>query len=142
MTAKVVNIGLKRNVELTLDILKSISIAWDKQQKDCCCIADTGKIRKELQETVKKETPNNKVKLQAGKKRMDQALTPSHFLANILDSEYQCRCLTAEEERATMTRGSNHPSSIPTVIHFSAGGEPFKQYMFVDDGLKKVTPLN
>ncbi|XP_019379387.1 PREDICTED: uncharacterized protein LOC109302279 [Gavialis gangeticus] len=39
-----------------------------KENRDCCCIADAVKVWKALQETLKKEIPNQKVKLQAIKK--------------------------------------------------------------------------
>ncbi|XP_067412762.1 heterogeneous nuclear ribonucleoprotein U-like protein 1 isoform X2 [Emydura macquarii macquarii] len=143
ISSKVSNIGLKRNVEDMLSILKPISIASNKLQRNCCCIADAVEIWKALQETLKKEIPHQKVKLQAVKKRMDQALTPPHFLANILDPRYKGRCLTSEEDDAAMAWASqNHSSVMPVIINFRARAEPFKQYMFTDDVLNKVTPLN
>ncbi|EMP38835.1 hypothetical protein UY3_03959 [Chelonia mydas] len=86
----------------TAEIAPALEPALAKVQKDCCCTADAVEICKEFQETLKKEIPNNKVKLQAVKKRMDQALTPSHFLANILNTKHEDRCLTDDED-ATMT---------------------------------------
>ncbi|XP_025051378.1 uncharacterized protein LOC102368925 isoform X2 [Alligator sinensis] len=84
ISSKVSNMGFKRSVEDMLGVLKPISIALSKLQSECCCIADAVEIWKALQETLKKEIPNQKVKLEAMKKRMDQALTPPHFLANAL----------------------------------------------------------
>lgn len=50
---RVVSIRLKRNVEIILTILKSISIALDKLKKDNCYIADV-EIWQEFKETLKK----------------------------------------------------------------------------------------
>ncbi|CAJ0956462.1 unnamed protein product [Ranitomeya imitator] len=74
---------------------------------------------------------------------MGQALTPAHFLANIVNIQYQGQNLSAEEEELAMTWvSSNHPSLMPTIINFRAKGEPFKKYMFAEDILRKVTPVN
>ncbi|XP_053891051.1 dnaJ homolog subfamily C member 9 isoform X1 [Malaclemys terrapin pileata] len=143
VTAKVLNIGLKRNVEHMLSTLKPISVALNKMQGNSCFIADAVEIWKELSESLKREICNDRVKLQALKKRMGQALSPAHFLTNILNTQYQGQTLTAEEEELAMTwTSSNHPSIMPTIINFRAKGEPFKKYMFADDVLKKVTPVN
>ncbi|KAG8139542.1 hypothetical protein E2320_002306, partial [Naja naja] len=74
---------------------------------------------------------------------MGQVLSPAHFLANIVNIQYQGQNLSAEEEELAMTWvSSNHPSVMPTIINFKAKEEPFKKYMFAEDILKKVTPVN
>nr|XP_048724070.1 uncharacterized protein LOC125644334 [Caretta caretta] len=143
VTDKVLNIGLKRNVEHMLSILKPISVALNKMQENSCFIADVVEIWKELSEILKREICNDRVKLQALKKRLGQALSPANFLANILNARYQGQTLTAEEEELAMKwTSSNDPSIMPTIINFRAKCEPFKKYMFADDVLKKVTPVN
>lgn len=84
ITAKVVNMGLKRNVEDLLIIPKPISLALDTLQKDCSCTTAAVEIWKEHEKPLKKEILNDKVKLQAIKKWMDQVLIPPNFPANIL----------------------------------------------------------
>ncbi|XP_073415149.1 uncharacterized protein [Dendrobates tinctorius] len=143
VTAKILNIGLKRNVEHMLSFLKPISQALNKIQKNSCFIADAVEIWKELSEHLKTELHMDRIKLQAVNKRMGQALTPAHFLANIVNIHYQGQNLSAEEEELAMTWvSSNHPSLMPTIINFRAKGEPFKKYMFAEDILRKVTPVN
>ncbi|XP_073526372.1 uncharacterized protein [Phyllobates terribilis] len=143
VTAKILNIGLKRNVEHMLSFLKPISQALNKIQKNSCFIVDAVEIWKELSEHLKTELHMNRIKLQAVNKRMGQALTPAHFLANIVNIQYQGQNLSAEEEELAMTWvSSNHPSVMPTIINFRAKGEPFKKYMFAEDILRKVTPVN
>ncbi|XP_073405851.1 uncharacterized protein [Dendrobates tinctorius] len=141
--AKILNIGLKRNVEHMLSFLKPISQALNKIQKNSCFIADVVEIWKELSEHLKTELHMDRIKLQAVNKRIGQALTPAHFLANIVNIQYQGQNLSAEEEELAMTWvSSNHPSLMPTIINFRAKGEPFKKYMFAEDILRKVTPVN
>ncbi|XP_073493834.1 uncharacterized protein [Phyllobates terribilis] len=143
VTAKILNIGLKRNVEHMLSFLKPISQALNKIQKNSCFIADAVEIWKELSEHLKTELHMDRIKLQAVNKRMGQARTPAHFLANIVNIQYQGQSLSAEEEELAMTWvSSNHPSLMPTIINFRAKGEPFKKYMFAEDILRKVTPVN
>ncbi|XP_073511582.1 uncharacterized protein [Phyllobates terribilis] len=143
VTAKILNIGLKRNAEHMLSFLKPISQALNKIQKNSCFIADAVEIWKELSEHLKTELHMDRIKLQAVNKRMGQALTPAHFLANIVNIQYQGQNLSAEEEELAMTWvSSNHPSLMPTIINFRAKGEPFKKYMFAEDILRKVTPVN
>ncbi|XP_073520018.1 uncharacterized protein [Phyllobates terribilis] len=143
VTAKILNIGLKRNVEHMLSFLKPISQALNKIQKNSCFIADAVEIWKELSEHLKTELHMDRIKLQAVNKRMGQALTPAHFLANIVNIQYQGQNLSAEEEELAMTWvSSNHPSLMPTIINFRAKGEPFKKYMFAEDILRKVTAVN
>ncbi|XP_053163610.1 uncharacterized protein LOC128350053 [Hemicordylus capensis] len=143
ITARILNIGLKRNVEHMLSILKPISESLNKIQKNSCFIADAVEIWKELSEHLKTELHMDRIKLQALKKRMGQVLSPAHFLANIVNIQYQGQNLSAEEEELAMTWvSSNHPSVMPTIINFKAKGEPFKKYMFAEDISKKVTPVN
>ncbi|XP_073422200.1 uncharacterized protein [Dendrobates tinctorius] len=143
VTAKILNIGLKRNVERMLSFLKPISQALNKIQENSCFIADAVEIWKELSEHLKTELHMDRIKLQAVNKRMGQALTPAHFLANIVNIQYPGQNLSAEEEELAMTWvSSNHPSLMPTIINFRAKGEPFKKYMFAEDILRKVTPVN
>ncbi|EMP39082.1 Hairy/enhancer-of-split related with YRPW motif protein 2 [Chelonia mydas] len=70
VTARVFNIGLKRNVEHMLSTLKPISVALNKMQGNSCFIADAVEIWKELSEILKREIYNDRVKLQALKKRI------------------------------------------------------------------------
>ncbi|KAG8148070.1 hypothetical protein E2320_000136 [Naja naja] len=93
ITAKILNIGLKRNVEHMLSILKPVSEALNKIQKNSLLL--------------------------------------------------MLSTLSAEEEELAMTWvSSNHPSLVPTIMNFRAKGEPCKKYMFADEVLKKVSPVN
>ncbi|XP_053164622.1 uncharacterized protein LOC128350389 [Hemicordylus capensis] len=72
VTAKILNIGLKRNVEHMLSILKPISESLNKIQKNSCFIADAVEIWKELSEHLKTELHMDRIKLQALKKEWDK----------------------------------------------------------------------
>lgn len=89
ITAEVVNIRLKRNVECMLHILKPLSVALDKLQKDGWWCWN---LERNIKRHWRKEIMN-KVKLQTVRKRMDQSFTPSPFFVNIVNPKYQGRCL-------------------------------------------------
>lgn len=64
--AKILDIGLKRNVEHMLSILKPIYGPLNKMQKNYFFIADVVEILKELSEHFKTEPHIEKIKLQVG----------------------------------------------------------------------------
>ncbi|XP_042709336.2 UBX domain-containing protein 7 isoform X2 [Chrysemys picta bellii] len=115
VAAKVLNIGLKRNVEHMLSTLKPISVTLNKMQGNSCSIADAVEIGKELSEILKREICNDRIK--------SQALKKTNGSSTIHNTWYQGQALTVEEEELAMTwTSSNHPSVMPTIINFSAKG--------------------
>lgn len=53
IAAKVMNVGLKRNAEDIVKLLKPIAVALDRTQSNNCKIAETVLIWKELEESLK-----------------------------------------------------------------------------------------
>lgn len=53
---------------------------------------------------------------------MGQALSPAHFLADIVNIRYQGESLSAEEEEVAVTWvSSNHPSQLPNYNELQRG---------------------
>ncbi|XP_067947337.1 uncharacterized protein [Watersipora subatra] len=62
---------------------------------------------------------------------MKQALTPAHFLANILDPMARGGKLSQEEvDSALEFRDKCYPKCMATIINYRAQSGPFKLYMF------------
>jgi len=85
------NIGVKRSAEEFLQRLKPIAVALDKIQSDSCTIADTVEIWKTLETDLALVNGDAKQKF---KKRLEQALSPYHFLANIMHPKFRGQSLT------------------------------------------------
>ena len=67
-------------------MLKPIAVALALMQRDSCTIGDSVMIWKNLQkELTPKFSQDAKKKLI---KRIEQAVTPAHFLANIVNRKY------------------------------------------------------
>jgi hypothetical protein len=79
----VTNIGIKRNAAELMQQLKPMAIALDSIQRDSYSIAEAVKIRRKLKSELQLESQDTKKKFQ---KRIDQALSPYHLLANITHS--------------------------------------------------------
>lgn len=75
------NFDLKRKAEDLLKLLKPISVALDRMQKDSTSIADSVSIWKEL-ETQFESCPDSLKKI--FKDRLDMVLTPAHWAAFLL----------------------------------------------------------
>jgi len=77
------------------------------------------------------------------KKRIDQALTPSHFLANIVHPKYRGQTLTPTEYDTGMDLASTeHSLIIPDLVNFKAEAPPFQQFMFQEKVIQSVQPLD
>jgi len=74
-----------------LQRLKPIAFALDKIQSDSCTIADTVEIWKTLETDLALVNRDAKQKF---KKRLEQALSPYHFLANIMHPKFRGQSLT------------------------------------------------
>lgn len=114
------NPGIKRNAEELLQRLKPTAVALDSVQKDSCSIADAVEIWKKLEADLALDNRDAKKKI---KKRVGLALTPSHFLANIVHPRYRGRSLTNSEYETAMQHASTQYSDIIPVsklkqLHF------------------------
>ena len=73
---------------------------------------------------------------------MKFALTPAHFLANIVDPKYTGNQLKdTEVDSALEYCNTEHPTCLPTVINFRAKSGPFKPYLFNQGLVQNVTAL-
>lgn len=136
----VTNIGVKRSAEELLKRLKPIAVALDSIQKDSCTIADGVEIWKTLKADLALENRDAKKKFQ---KRYDQALSPSHFLANIVHPKYRGKNLTTDEYGTGMDLAAQqHAAVVPDLVNYKAEASPFKSFMFQQNVLDSVKPLD
>lgn len=88
ISSKVNDMGLKINATNYLEKLKLISVALDKVQRDCCTIGEATEIWIEIINHFKQ---NNYVEsdINCVLRRFKMAMTPAHYLANLLDHRFK-----------------------------------------------------
>lgn len=141
VASKVQNIGIKRQAEDYLRLLKPISIALDIVQSDSCFLSDAVSVWKKLE----KDFEEGGVSLSIMKKfheRCKQALTPAHYLAYILDPRTAGKGLSTKETDSVMEYVSvSSPDMIPIIMNYRARADPFKDYLFSSSVLESVSPF-
>jgi Protein of unknown function (DUF 659)/hAT family C-terminal dimerisation region len=136
----VTNIGVKRSAEELLQRLKPIAVALDSVQRDSCNIAEAVEIWKKLKSDLPLESRDSKKKFQ---KRFDQALSPYHFLANIIHPQYRGKNLTdAEYDTGMSLAAEEYAASVPDLINYKAEAVPFQRFMFEMNVLDTVKPVD
>lgn len=134
------NLGVKRSAEELLQRLKPIAVALDAVQRDNCGIADAVEIWKRLETDLALQNRESK---KAFQKRLDQALTPSHLLANVIHPRYRGKSLTQSEYDTAMECASTQYSEMfPDLITFRTEASPFQSFMFKDTVVQTVAPLD
>ena len=74
---------------------------------------------------------------------MQVALTPAHYLANILDPCHRGSALTDKQtDTAMQFCAEEYPEALSSVLKFKAKAAPFQPYMFTPALLKDLTPLS
>ncbi|KAL4092430.1 hypothetical protein QTP88_026931 [Uroleucon formosanum] len=137
---KIEDMEMKRNAEDYFRKLKMISISLDKIQKDSCTLSDAIDVWKDLLEFFEKNCNLNEVKKL--KDRYDMAVTPPHFLANMLDPKHNGSRLSEEEsDSALQYIYSYHPNIMAEIINYQAQCGPFKPYLFHPDTVKSISPM-
>mgnify|MGYP000117808826 CR=1 FL=1 len=137
---QVSNLSLKRNVEDLISLLKPISSALDKVQRNNCTISESVSVWKELMKNFNDQTSRKKVE-----KRYNMAITPVHFLAYILDPKEKTTemDLTSEERNTALNfAGERYPgtSLLALIIKFQAkSSPPFHKAFFEPEVTKVVT---
>ena len=117
---KVKDIALKRNAEDYLQGMKPIIVALNRVQSDSCKISDVVHVWKKLQDDLKESNQPTTV-MKKLLSRTKQALTPAHFLANILDPKHQAKYLSDDEVDTAMAHCSEHYAKcLPSVINMRA----------------------
>ncbi len=121
--------------------LKHIAVALDRMQRDNCMISEAVEVWQQLEKDMENASQPLSV-LKKVRERSTQALTPAHFLANILDPRFRGEQLSREESDAAMEFASNiSPSVLSTVVNYKAQSGPFKPYMYSHELVNTVTPL-
>lgn len=143
---KLVNdINLKVNAQDYLKRLKYIAVALDKVQRNTCTIGEATEIWLELLEAFETEQTNGEFSVSDNnkvKERMEMAMTPVHFLANLLDHRFRGNKLSQGQlETAMEYVETYHPEALPTIINYQAKCAPFKPYMFSKQLIENVKPL-
>ena len=118
-------------------MLKPIAVAFDLIQRDSCTIGDSVMIWKNLQkELTPKLSQDAKKKLS---KRIEQAMTPAHFLANIVNLKYGGIYLTDKEIEIGMDfAASKNPDFLPLLVNFKAEVGLFQKFMFHDNIVQTI----
>lgn len=136
------NMAIKRNAEDMLLMLKPISVALDKMQKDNCSLSNVVNIWKNLKETLK-DSNNNCCKI-FFTKRYEQALTPAHFLAYLLDpnSEVQCLTLNEKDQAVNFVKEKYGETSLLSILlKFIVRSPPFNGTLFDKESLESLNIL-
>ncbi|CAG7827052.1 unnamed protein product, partial [Allacma fusca] len=124
--------------------LKPISIALDKLQKTSASIADSTEVWKTLEEEFHAEQFPRTV-VTSMQDRMKQALTPAHYLANILHPLYLGKKLSEDEIGIAMDyalkKTETCPSFMPMLVKYRAQSGPFVPPLFQHSLLNEVTAV-
>lgn len=138
---KVNDRALKRFAEDYLDRLKPISVALDKLQRDVALISDAVEVWHKLK-TDLKDLLTDKKDVEKVDKRRNAAITPAHFLANLLDPRYRGRCLSSEEVSSAENYVEEYfPNFLPTLMSYRGKSTPFKEMYFKDNVIHTLSPL-
>lgn len=136
------NVGVKRSADELLQCLKPIAVALDKVQRDSCTIADAVNIWKTLESDLAL-TSRDTDKKQKFKKRIQQALSPYHYLANITHPRYRGKSLTTDEFDIGMNVVlTQHSTVVADIINLKAESSPFSRYMFEEAVTSSVHPVD
>lgn len=142
---KVSNIGIKRSAEEYFNILKPISIALDTLQGKGASLSDAVEQWKKLEYIFEEEDLQLSVQqFKTFQRRYEQALTPYHFIAYMVDPSKQKYMLTADEKNLaleTINEMYGNTGLLPLVIKFNARSLPFKNIMFSEEITKNVSGI-
>lgn len=139
---KVHNLDLKSNVEKYLFKLQKISNALDKVQNETCTIGEATEIWIDLLQSVERENFSI-FEIDRFKTRFDMAMTPFHYLANLLDHRYRGQKLNQNQvEEALEYADTYHPEAMPFIILYQAQNSPFRKYLFSTQSINNVNPLS
>lgn len=104
--------------------------------KVTCNIGEATEIWKKLEQKILEEN-NDNIKKEKIKNRMNLALTPAHFLANILHPQYKGKLLSFEEVNTAMDWvNEKYPSVLKLILNFRTESAPFPKYMFTSSAIE------
>ena len=138
---KVYDKALKRATEDYFERMKPIAVALDCVQRETTLISDAVEIWLKLKEDMK-DYLTDKKDMDNFEKRINVALTPAHFLSNMIDPRYQGRRLTPEQrDVAEKYVCECFPEFLPILMSFRGRTQPFKDFYFAKDVLETLSPL-
>eukprot|EP00102_Acyrthosiphon_pisum_P018457 XP_008190223.1 PREDICTED: uncharacterized protein LOC100569569 isoform X2 [Acyrthosiphon pisum] len=134
------DVELKNNTETYLIKLKNISTALDITQKNSCTIGESVEVWLRLKTFFESECDDNEI--QKFQNRFNMAMTPAHFLANLLHPQYRGLKLNEEQHDAAFNYANlYHPNVVNEIILFQAQSSPFKEYLFNDNAINNISAL-
>lgn len=147
ISSLVQDLNLKTNVQNYLVKHKQISIALDKVQNEMCTIGEATEIWLNLLQSIKdKENTEyvlTELELERFKSRFSMAMTPSHYLANLLDHRFTGQKLKQDQlEEALQYAATYHPDAMPFIIQYQAKCSPFREYLFLTQNIENVSPVS
>lgn len=142
ISSKVNDMNLKKKATDYLEKLKVISVALDKIQRDCCTIGEATEIWIEIINAFKLQHNFSESDLDCVLQRFKMAMTPAHYLANLLDHRFRGLQLNQEQlDEAMEYVNLYHPAAMPDVISYRAKTFPFKSYLFTEESIKNVKSI-
>lgn len=138
---RVNDINLKDDAYDFLVRLKKISAALVKSQNDTCTIGGITEIWLDLMNQFKSEDDDLKIKI---KERFEMAITPAHYLANILDPRFEGKKLLKNQyDKGLEYMKALYPEVIPNFFEYQAHSGPFEDFLFTAaiNGYKDVKPF-
>ncbi|CAG5001746.1 unnamed protein product [Parnassius apollo] len=130
---------IKRSAEDMLQISKPISVALDRLQASYAILSDTVQCFIELEATFGSNGASAE-QINALKMRKNQAITPAHLLAFLIDPTKNNHKLTTEERVSAMDFALKYYQNIgllPLIIKYEAKSESFTEIMFTEE-IKKL----
>ncbi|XP_011633698.1 uncharacterized protein LOC105424896 isoform X1 [Pogonomyrmex barbatus] len=142
ISSKINDVNLKVKATDYLEKLKIISVALDKIQRDCCTIGEATEIWIKIINHFKLQYNFSESDLKCVLQRFKMAMTPAHYLANLLDHRFRELQLREEQlDEAMEYINLYHPAAMPDVISYRAKTSPFKYYLFSEESIKNVKPI-
>lgn len=122
------NINLKNNTADYLEKLKIISVALDKMQADQCTIGEATEIWLNLEEELNKLGQFSEADKKHLKARFNMAMTPAHFLVNLLNHRFAAKKLKDEQLNQAMEYANiYYPDTLPQILAYRAKIFPYKE---------------
>ena len=135
---KVNDKALKRATEDYFKRMKPIAVALDCVQRETTLISDAVEIWSKLKDDMK-DYLTDKKDMDNFEKRISVALTPAHFLSNMINPRYQGRRLTPEQrDVAEKYVCECFPEFLP-IMSFRGRTQSFKDFYFAKDVLEILT---
>ncbi|XP_045110374.1 uncharacterized protein LOC123504116 [Portunus trituberculatus] len=132
---------LKRTVKDYLERMKPIAVALNSVQRETTLISDAVEIWLKLKDDIKEYLTDEK-DMNNFERIISVALTPAHFLSNMIDPRYQGRRLTSEQKDvAEMYVFVYFPMFLTKLMAFRGKTQPFKDYYFTKNVVETMSPL-